>query len=65
MQDLWCCVRFPETKGTVFYNKHLTEEQIIMISKCKAMLDDHLGLYQCYYETSVDVERIFDVLDMS
>ncbi|MGB7001246.1 MAG: hypothetical protein WBE22_04445 [Halobacteriota archaeon] len=43
-----CSVRFPETKGTVFYNRHLTEEQIIMISKCKEMLDDHLDLYQCY-----------------
>ncbi len=28
-----CEVRFPETKGTIFYNRHLTEEQIILIYK--------------------------------
>ena len=32
-----CGVRFPETKGTIFYNRHLTEEQIIMI--CKLLVD--------------------------
>ncbi|KXB01197.1 hypothetical protein AKJ41_02385 [candidate division MSBL1 archaeon SCGC-AAA259O05] len=32
-----CGVRFPETKGTVFYNRHLTEEQIIMI--CKLLVE--------------------------
>jgi hypothetical protein len=26
-------VRFPESKGTVFYNDHLTEEQIILMCK--------------------------------
>lgn len=26
-----CGVRFPETRGTIFYNRHLTEEQIIRI----------------------------------
>ena len=28
-----CGMRFPETKGTVFYNRHLEEEQIIMVCK--------------------------------
>jgi hypothetical protein len=28
-----CGVRFPEIKSTVFYNRHLTEEQIVMICK--------------------------------
>jgi transposase-like protein len=32
-----CGVRFPESKGTVFYNRHLTEEQIILI--CKLMVE--------------------------
>ena len=32
-----CGVRFPETKGTVFYNRHLTEEQIIRI--CKLLVE--------------------------
>jgi transposase-like protein len=32
-----CSVRFPETKGTVFYNRHLNEEQIIMI--CKLLVE--------------------------
>jgi len=32
-----CGVRFPETKGTVFYNRHLKEEQIIMI--CKLLVE--------------------------
>ncbi len=32
-----CGVRFPETKGTVFYNRHLNEEQIIMI--CKLLVE--------------------------
>ncbi|KXA91394.1 hypothetical protein AKJ57_01485 [candidate division MSBL1 archaeon SCGC-AAA259A05] len=32
-----CGVRFPETKGTVFYNRHLTEDQIIMI--CKLLVE--------------------------
>ena len=32
-----CGVRFPETKGTVFYNRHLKEEQIIMV--CKLLVE--------------------------
>ena len=32
-----CGVRFPETKGTVFYNRHLKEEQIILI--CKLLVE--------------------------
>jgi transposase-like protein len=32
-----CGVRFPETKGTVFSNRHLKEEQIIMI--CKLLVE--------------------------
>ncbi len=32
-----CGVRFPDTKGTVFYNRHLTEEQIILI--CKLLVE--------------------------
>ena len=32
-----CGVRFPEAKGTVFYNRHLKEEQIIMI--CKLLVE--------------------------
>ena len=32
-----CGVRFPETKGTVFYNRHLTEDQIILI--CKLLVE--------------------------
>ncbi len=32
-----CGVRFPETKGTIFYNKHLTEGQII--STCKLLTE--------------------------
>jgi len=32
-----CGVRFPETKGTVFYNRHLKEEQIIQI--CKLLVE--------------------------
>ena len=32
-----CGVRFPETKGTVFSNRHLKEEQIMMI--CKLLVE--------------------------
>ena len=32
-----CGTRFPETKGTVFYNRHLTEKQIILI--CKLLVE--------------------------
>jgi transposase-like protein len=32
-----CGVRYPESKGTVFYKRHLTEEQIILI--CKLMVE--------------------------
>ncbi|GCC11830.1 hypothetical protein IPdc08_01893 [archaeon] len=32
-----CGIRFPETKGTIFYNRHLTEEQIILI--CKLLVE--------------------------
>jgi len=32
-----CGMRFPESKGTVFYNRHLTEEQIILI--CKLLVE--------------------------
>ena len=32
-----CGVRFPETKGTVFYNRHLKEDQIILI--CKLLVE--------------------------
>jgi transposase-like protein len=32
-----CGVRFPETKGMVFYNRHLKEDQIIMI--CKLLVE--------------------------
>jgi transposase-like protein len=32
-----CGMRFPDSKGTVFYNRHLTEEQIILI--CKLLVE--------------------------
>jgi len=32
-----CGVRFVETKGTVFYNRHLSEEEIILI--CKLLVE--------------------------
>ena len=32
-----CGMRFPETKGTPFYKRHLTEEQIILI--CKLLVE--------------------------
>ncbi len=32
-----CGMRFPETKGTVFYRRHLTEEQVILI--CKLLVE--------------------------
>jgi len=32
-----CGVRFVETKGTVFYNRHLSEEDIILI--CKLLVE--------------------------
>lgn len=32
-----CGMRFPESKGTVFYNRHLTDEQIILI--CKLLVE--------------------------
>jgi len=32
-----CGMRFPESKGTIFYNRHLTEEQIILI--CKLLVE--------------------------
>ena len=32
-----CGVRFPETKGTPFYKRHLTEEQIILV--CKLLVE--------------------------
>ena len=32
-----CGVRFPETKGSIFYKRHLTEEQIIMA--CKLLVE--------------------------
>jgi len=34
-------VRFPETKGTVFYNRHLKEDRIIMI--CKLLVEKNGG----------------------
>lgn len=32
-----CGVRFPETKGTPFYKRHLTEEQIFLV--CKLLVE--------------------------
>ena len=32
-----CGIRFPESKGTVFYKRHLTDEQIILI--CKLLVE--------------------------
>jgi transposase-like protein len=32
-----CGMRFPETKGTVFYRRHLTDEQVILI--CKLLVE--------------------------
>ncbi len=32
-----CGMRFPESKGTVFYKRHLTDEQIILI--CKLLVE--------------------------
>ncbi len=45
-----CGVRFPESKGTVFYNRHLTEEQIILI--CKLLIEKN-GIRA--------IERIMDI----
>jgi len=45
-----CGVRFPESKGTVFYNRHLTEEQIILI--CKLLVEKN-GIRA--------IERIMDI----
>lgn len=40
-QQMFMCktagVRFVETKGTVFYNKHLSEKEIILI--CKLLME--------------------------
>lgn len=32
-----CGVRFPATKGTVFYNRHLSEDKIILV--CKLLVE--------------------------
>src|SRR5665648_410723 len=32
-----CGVKFPETKGTIFYKRHLTEEQIVLA--CKLLVE--------------------------
>jgi transposase-like protein len=45
-----CRVRFPESKGTVFYNDHLIEEQIILI--CKLLVEKN-GIRA--------IERIMDI----
>ncbi|VVB90286.1 Uncharacterised protein [uncultured archaeon] len=45
-----CGVRFPETKDTVFYNRHLTDDQIILI--CKLLVEKN-GIRA--------IERIMDI----
>ena len=53
-----CGVRFPETKGTVFYNRHLKEDQIIMI--CKLLVEKNgiraieriMGIHRARYQMS-------------
>lgn len=45
-----CGVRFSETKGTPFYKRHLTEEQIILV--CKLLVEKN-GIRS--------IERIMDI----
>ncbi len=45
-----CGMRFPDTKGTLFYKRHLTEEQIILV--CKLLVEKN-GIRS--------IERIMDI----
>jgi transposase-like protein len=55
-----CGVRFPETKGTVFYNRHLTEEQIIMI--CKLLVEKN-GVRAIERITEIHRDTVSNVIE--
>ncbi len=57
-----CGVRFPETKGTVFYNRHLMEEQIVMI--CKLLVEKN-GVCVRAIEHIMEIHRdtVSDVIE--
>ena len=55
-----CGVRFPETKGTVFSNRHLKEEQIIMI--CKLLVEKN-GIRAIERITEIHRDTVSDVVE--
>ncbi|RZB28808.1 MAG: hypothetical protein AEth_01810 [Candidatus Argoarchaeum ethanivorans] len=55
-----CGVRFPETKGTVFYNRHLKEEQIIII--CKLLVEKN-GVRAIERITGIHRDTISNVIE--
>ncbi len=55
-----CGVRFPETKGTVFYNRHLKEEQIIMV--CKLLVEKN-GVRAIERITGIHRDTISNVIE--
>ncbi len=55
-----CGVRFPESKGTVFYNRHLTEEQIILI--CKLLVEKN-GIRAIERIMEIRRDTISDVIE--
>ena len=55
-----CGMRFPETKGTVFYNRHLKEEQIIMI--CKLLVEKN-GIRAIERIMGIHRDTVSDVIE--
>jgi transposase-like protein len=55
-----CGVRFPETKGMVFYNRHLTEEQIIMTYK---LLLEKNGVREIERIKEIHRDTVSDVIE--
>lgn len=55
-----CGVRYPESKGTVFYNRHLTEEQIILI--CKLLVEKN-GIRAIERIMEIHRDTISDVIE--
>ena len=55
-----CGMRFPETKGTIFYNRHLKEEQIIMV--CKLLVEKN-GVRAIERVMGIHRDTVSDVIE--
>jgi transposase-like protein len=55
-----CGMRFPESKGTVFYNRHLTDEQIILI--CKLLVEKN-GIRAIERIMEIHRDTISDIIE--